>query len=909
MKVLKYLQNMKSSGLLVKYLPVSAAFVLVIIIATGVFAVEENSEVNRFDECTTEIESGGDVSGMGLNENDGKSSESDLPGAYPDEDSFLEVMGDEECREGGDETRGELDDDDALFIASDTNMCDPATSLAMMSSTAADGSYAAAVIPENGAPLVAGESAKLKVNFINMGSSKMNALQLSIPNTLEVNRESLEVADDWHYEWLETSNDSTFSQVLSLWTTILDTTPITDNRVVSVSFTATAREDESHQFASAAWQEAGNRGNEQGMLQIAAGYSEPRVNVWVDNAEDLDAVRNNLNWHYVQRTDIDLDFPQQENNSPGNNDNGQGWEPIGTGNKPFVGSYNGNGHALKNLAIYRSQEEYVGLFGHLNYGSVISSVNLDDVKIRGNRYVGALAGQINNSKVLNSSAQGELKAFGAYAGGLIGYANNSLIDGSTVNVNVIGTNRAGGLAGGSLSGSLITGSAALGDVQGDTRLGGLVGYQENSVVENCFASGRVNSEQTGNVMVGGLIGFSEGILGASVLSSYATGSVNAPNGDQVGGLIGRKANGLVEYCYASGNVTGAELVGGLIGYHYSGATIINCYAGGNVAGNRSIGGLVGLNSAKIENSYALGLASGASHTGGLIGVNNNGSFYNSFYLNINSNNQLGIRVSAANLQTMATYIGRGWSILSAEDFDQYDPKEAVWYIEDGRGFPLLWWQLIPPPEDEDQDIPGGDDPGNGDSGQEDGDHSSDQPPGEPDEDDPGSPDSGEGNPPYSVIPVHDSTFYFETLTEGSLYVQQLSLLLKQAEMMELFMVINPAGADKTLPIINLSIIAGGNWEVYGLLLAIYEARLNYFDKAASSMSNAERALFIVDLAAAQAALTFMKALLSGSADDYAYALTALTAAEEAIVAHSKFLCSISLLQLQELLDHLNQLKS
>lgn len=58
----------------------------------------------------------------------------------------------------------------------------------------------------------------------------------------------------------------------------------------------------------------------------------------VSTAEQLDAVRNDLNAYYVQINDIDLS--QYAN-----------WVPIGNYDNPFIGNYDGSGYTIKNLTI------------------------------------------------------------------------------------------------------------------------------------------------------------------------------------------------------------------------------------------------------------------------------------------------------------------------------------------------------------------------------------------------------------------------------------------------------------------------------------------------------------------------------------------------------------------------------
>ncbi|MCL2218704.1 MAG: hypothetical protein FWB94_02275 [Chitinispirillia bacterium] len=63
---------------------------------------------------------------------------------------------------------------------------------------------------------------------------------------------------------------------------------------------------------------------------------------------------------------------------------------------PFSGSFDGGGYVIRNLTINRPDESHLGLFGHIEYGSV-KNLGLENVNIRGDACVGAVAGCIHYS--------------------------------------------------------------------------------------------------------------------------------------------------------------------------------------------------------------------------------------------------------------------------------------------------------------------------------------------------------------------------------------------------------------------------------------------------------------------------------------------------------------------------------
>ena len=217
------------------------------------------------------------------------------------------------------------------------------------------------------------------------------------------------------------------------------------------------------------------------------------------------------------------------------------WDPIGeidfdTGTgQGFTGLLDGNGYAISNLTINRPDEDGVGLFGTIGdpstmTGGDIKNLGLENFKISGQAYVGALAsfslGTITNCYVTGDVTGNE------YAGGLAG-ANRGIITNSyAAAVSVMGNATAsGGLV--SINDGTISNSYASGSITGSTRVGGLVGYIYGGTITNCYADGNVN----GGMYTGGLAGENSGI----VTNSYATGLVQGRI--DTGGLVGYNSDG------------------------------------------------------------------------------------------------------------------------------------------------------------------------------------------------------------------------------------------------------------------------------------------------------------------------------------------------------------------------------
>ncbi|TDF90584.1 cadherin-like beta sandwich domain-containing protein [Paenibacillus piri] len=204
----------------------------------------------------------------------------------------------------------------------------------------------------------------------------------------------------------------------------------------------------------------------------------------VMTVEHLDKIRNKLGAYYKLGADIDLSGFDPTGD-------GKGWMPIGTSSSTkFTGSLDGNGYKISNLTVNRGDAsglDYVGLFGYVD-GAVIKHVYLENVSIRGKKYVGALAGLTNGT--LN------------------------LIDRSYVTGVVTGTD----------SGAMT---------------GGFVGDLQHSVITNSYSFAEVKGGPGSSSTTGGLAGRSSSSADdGRITYSYAAGPVSIENGQGGGGLIG-----------------------------------------------------------------------------------------------------------------------------------------------------------------------------------------------------------------------------------------------------------------------------------------------------------------------------------------------------------------------------------
>ncbi|MFA6036979.1 MAG: GLUG motif-containing protein [Legionellales bacterium] len=322
----------------------------------------------------------------------------------------------------------------------------------------------------------------------------------------------------------------------------------------------------------------------------------------------------------------------------------------------------------------------------------ITNVNLDNINIIGKSYVGTLVGRAKSgTKISNVNASAsEVNADSSHVGGLVGrlegasVARNT-IQNASVDVTVKSSNAEVGGIVGSVVYSDISNSHTLGTVSGSTRVGGIIGrFEYSSTLSNSFAEGFVS----GNSYIGGLVGGAGS--SAQITNSYATGNVVATSGE-AGGLLG-SGNIQIENCYATGDVeslTTSQSIsaGGLVG-NFNGAGVIkNSYATGDVINNIGVaGGFVGWiqDSASVRNSYSVGKVSGTNSwsIGGFVGARRDSALDISSYWDTIASGQTssvaGIPKTTGEMYQQATYVD--WDFAN------------TWEINQGFDYPRLQWE-------------------------------------------------------------------------------------------------------------------------------------------------------------------------------------------------------------------------
>ena len=213
---------------------------------------------------------------------------------------------------------------------------------------------------------------------------------------------------------------------------------------------------------------------------------------------------------FLQVTNLTFPYSTQWNNSSGTENN---FTCIGNSDHPFQGTYDGEGHTISGIRIYRDGEgapnNYQGLFGKVS--GIVKRVHLTNTRITGKSYVGGIAGETNSATieectVANNVCIHAVNTQSLSHGGVVGYNRGtvqSCISHATLSVtNTTNCSAYGGIAGRS-SGS-ITDCLAIGaTIPSVASRGAILGYREGggsltcNYYLNCTVAGTANATNVG----------------------------------------------------------------------------------------------------------------------------------------------------------------------------------------------------------------------------------------------------------------------------------------------------------------------------------------------------------------------------------------------------------------------------
>ena len=231
------------------------------------------------------------------------------------------------------------------------------------------------------------------------------------------------------------------------------------------------------------------------------------------------------------------------------------YTPIGNNSYIFQGTFDGQGHTVSGIRIYRSgnsdPDSYLGLFGY-NRGTV-KNVTVSDARITGYAYVGGIAGRnydsVSNCHASNTVAIHAVNEEAYDHGGIVGASSQGSVYGCTSAATltyVTSCSAVGGIVGYNSYGSVVNCLAIDASVAGTSEVGTIVGnfHTEDYLHYNYYSGCTINGEpQTEGVGTGyGDMGDNDSALPAIALrnSPPSEGSGEVPNSSVIAANTGSK---------------------------------------------------------------------------------------------------------------------------------------------------------------------------------------------------------------------------------------------------------------------------------------------------------------------------------------------------------------------------------
>lgn len=184
---------------------------------------------------------------------------------------------------------------------------------------------------------------------------------------------------------------------------------------------------------------------------------------------------------------------------------GTEWESIGDRNNVYTGTFDGNGHTIRNMAITKENLSFgddCGMFGRVGTNATIQDLTLEDVRLdvdADDVSIGALAGS-NQGIISNCRVSGNISVTNkemGFVGGVVGRMESGVIQYCHSSASIQGGNSdyVGGVLGGEfLTKTVIKGCSFSGSVTGGNTVGGIAGYcRFFADMTGCYSVGELSS--------------------------------------------------------------------------------------------------------------------------------------------------------------------------------------------------------------------------------------------------------------------------------------------------------------------------------------------------------------------------------------------------------------------------------
>lgn len=329
------------------------------------------------------------------------------------------------------------------------------------------------------------------------------------------------------------------------------------------------------------------------------------------------------------------------------NFSGQPFEPIGSSNHPFTGSFNGNNKELANIILNETgATDHLGVFrviGEKGFCDLPTYTNISTCDGNGGNWFVDSSGEIGDwnddddqyGKLILRNINFSTDASGKNIGILAGLVE----DQETVSV----TERGRGVE--IFDIEIINGS--VGNTGGASHVGTAIGLlkinNSNTEIENIKSSAYVMSNECGVTATGGIIGSIEVTASAGVSQPVRTdnfkysGDISCSSQNVIGGIVGaiNNVNGsyalTIERLENTANINGFDQIGGLFGSTSSFVEVSAGFSKADISGNDEVGGIAGFANGSVYTAvYAEGQLSASLDAGGIIAMCSSCTLTNSY---------------------------------------------------------------------------------------------------------------------------------------------------------------------------------------------------------------------------------------------------------------------------------------
>lgn len=298
------------------------------------------------------------------------------------------------------------------------------------------------------------------------------------------------------------------------------------------------------------------------------------------------------------------------------------WVPIAdyanNSNLNFAGTYDGNNHTISGIYIDNSSNQYKGLFGYVN-GGTIKNLNIESSKIVGSSYIGGICGSAKNKSLISRCHNGaDITASSSIVGGICGYTDSSILECYNTG-DIEGNGSIGGICG-EFGNTNLTISACYntGNIISNlaNSAAGICGNYTKLIVRNCY---NIGSVKNGSGILGTMMSGGSGVIE----NCYNAGSiVSELSKHHVSGICYNAIT--INNCYNSGDIISDT--GNATGICYLATRVNNCYNSGDITCNQSAaGGIASVSTQQINGCYNIGnITSQTGNAGGIASINTSG---------------------------------------------------------------------------------------------------------------------------------------------------------------------------------------------------------------------------------------------------------------------------------------------